>query len=235
DCGDEYDNRKSCYYQYSMAIGDGHREADAPDNPYDFLSSLKVDRLYPQGSHFSYSGVNNFVLMWIAEELTQRSFADIFSSLFWRRIGAEADAGFLAYRYGIPLSHGGFFYNIRDLARLGVLYNPSFGVVSDEKIITDEHLELLGSDGRSHLLGNVGVKVAGTPDAPELAIRHNIYQWGGVYTNGALTHGGWGGQGLIVNPKHDTVAVFTAYFKEDGSEVQLEPLMLALLEDVFGR
>ena len=30
DCQDEYQDRQSCYYQYSMAIGDGFREEDAP-------------------------------------------------------------------------------------------------------------------------------------------------------------------------------------------------------------
>ena len=41
DCQDEYDDRQSCYYRYSMAIGDGFRDANAPDNPYDFLATLK--------------------------------------------------------------------------------------------------------------------------------------------------------------------------------------------------
>ena len=50
DCGDEYDDRQSCYYRYSMAIGDGFREPDAPDNPYDFLATAKQSRLAEQGN-----------------------------------------------------------------------------------------------------------------------------------------------------------------------------------------
>lgn len=233
DCGDEYDDRNSCYYQYSMAIGDGFREENAPDNPYDFLKQLKVKRLYEQGTHFSYSGTNNFVLMWLAEEITGRKFNDIFSDTFWRRIGAEGDAAFIAYRYGIPLSHGGFLSNLRDLARFGLLYTPSFRVVSTERVISEEHLAFMRDAGRPELFANIGVPVAGSANAPEPAIRHNIYQWGAVYTNGAMAHGGWGGQGLIVNPVNDTVAVFAAYFKEDGSEIDLEPIVLELLNKVF--
>ena len=33
DCAEEYVDKTACYYRYSMAIGDGFRTADAPDNP----------------------------------------------------------------------------------------------------------------------------------------------------------------------------------------------------------
>ena len=38
-CSDSYEARDSCYYRYSMSIGDGYRENDPPDNPYDFAAS----------------------------------------------------------------------------------------------------------------------------------------------------------------------------------------------------
>lgn len=234
DCGDEYEDRSSCYYQYSMAIGDGFREDGAPDNPYDFLIDLEVDRLYEQGTHFSYSGTNTFVLMWLIEELTGRTYNDVFSDMFWRPIGAEADAAFIAYRYGIPLAHGGFISTLRDLARFGLLYTPNFGVVGDRRIVSDAHIDFLQTRGRPELLASTGIPVAGSPGAPHLAVRYNIYQWGAVYTNGAMLQGGWGGQGLIVNPLHDTVAVFAAYTKEDGSEIDLEPIVLEMLDELFG-
>ena len=50
DCQDEYEDRQSCYYQYSMAIGDGFRDENASDNPYDFLKTLKVTKHAPQGT-----------------------------------------------------------------------------------------------------------------------------------------------------------------------------------------
>ena len=39
-CSDSYEARDSCYYRYSMSIGDGYRENDPPDNPYDFAAQL---------------------------------------------------------------------------------------------------------------------------------------------------------------------------------------------------
>lgn len=53
DCGDEYVDRQSCYYQYSMAIGDGFREAGAPDNPYDFLKTLEAEKISEQVTQYS--------------------------------------------------------------------------------------------------------------------------------------------------------------------------------------
>jgi len=229
DCQDEYDDRQSCYYQYSMAIGDGFRDADVPDNPYDFLKTLKVTKHAEQGTQFSYSGVNTFILGWLVEKISGKAFQDVFTEEIWRHIGAEADASFIAYRYGIPLTHGGFLSNMRDLARFGLLFTPSYSVVSDRKIISDEHIDLITNGGNPELLANIGISPVG-----QSGIKHNIYQWDRVFANGSFYKGGWGGQGLLVNSERDLVAVFTSYFKDDHSEILLEPVVFEVLERVFG-
>jgi hypothetical protein len=219
DCGDEYVDRESCYYRYSMAIGDGFRDADAPDNPYDFLKTLDAAKVAEQGTQYSYSGVNTFILAWLVEEITGHAFQDVFTQEIWQHIGAESDASFIAYRYGIPLTHGGFLSNMRDLARFGLLFTPSYQTVSDRKIISDEHIEFLQSPGNPALRGEDGTQ--------------SIYQWG-AHPNGDLSKGGWGGQGIIINPDRDLVAVYVAYFKDDYSEVALEPIVFDLLEKLYG-
>jgi hypothetical protein len=66
-------------------------------------------------------------------------------------------------------------------------------------------------------------------------IKHNVYQWDRIYTNDTFYKGGWAGQGLIINPTWDVVAVFTGYFKDDQhSEVELEPILFEVLDGVFG-
>ena len=229
DCQDEYENRQSCYYQYSMAIGDGFREGDAPDNPYDFLKTLRVTRHAEQGELFSYSGVNTFILGWLVEELTGDPFQDVFTREIWQHLGAEADASFVAYRYGIPLAHGGFLSNLRDLARFGLLFTPSWETVAEQQIISDAHVDFIANDGNPALLQNAGV-----PPVDVSGVRHNIYQWDAIHANGNFFKGGWGGQGLLVNPDRDLVAVFVSYFKEDFSEVPLERAVFQVLDDVYG-
>lgn len=229
DCEDEYDDRSSCYYQYSAAIGDGYRNEQSAVNPYEFLKTLKVARHAEQGKVFSYSGVNTFLLGWLVEILTDQPLQDVLSQQIWSQIGAEADASFLAYHSGIPLAHGGFLARPRDLARFGLLFTPSYKILSDKPIISTEHIRFLQTGGRPELLANSGM-AANNADG----ISHNIYQWDQVHHNGTLYKGGWAGQGLIINPQHDVVAVFASYFKDDSySEMPLEPVVFDVINSVF--
>jgi len=228
DCTENYEDFDSCYYQYSMAIGDNLRTPDAPDNPYDFLAEVQIERTRPQGEKFVYSGGTNFLLMWLVEEVTGYPYQDSITKEFWYNIGAENDAGFVAYRYGISMSHGGFHSKMRDLARFGLLYTPSYVLVSDKKIISDEHLDVLFNHGNPKLLRD------GDGRGDEGAhISQNTYAWGVGNESGYLSHGGWGGQGLIIHPEKDVVAVFTSYTKDDYSEVSLQRAMFKVLDEVF--
>lgn len=230
DCADEYENWEDCYYVYSMSIGDGFRTEDAPDNPYEFVATYDFKREAPPGTKFSYSGVNTFILGWLVEEVMGMPFQDAFTKEIWYHIGAESDAAYIAPRYGIPVTHGGFISRMRDLARFGLLFTPSYKVVSDKKIISDSHVELLRNGGDPKLLRNAGV-----PDVEQNGIKHNVYQWDAIFANDNFFKGGWAGQGLIVNPTRNTVAVFTSYFKDDQySEVKLEPILFDVLDGVFG-
>jgi CubicO group peptidase (beta-lactamase class C family) len=222
DCTENYEDVDSCYYQYSMAIGDNLRTEDAPDNPYDFMADVQIERTRPQGEKFVYSGGTNFLLMWLVEEITGYPYSDAITKEFWYHIGAENDAGFVAYRYGISMSHGGFHSKMRDLARFGLLYTPSYSVVSDKDIISDEHLDVLINHGNPKLLRDGGTHIS-----------QNTYAWGVGNDSGYLSHGGWGGQGLIIHPEKDVVAVFTSYAKQDHSEVAMQDAVFKVLDEVF--
>ena len=240
DCGDDYDDRQSCYYRYSMAIGDGFRDANAPDNPYDFLAGVKVSRHADQGERFSYSGVNTFIAGWLVEKLTGYPLQDVFTREIWWYLGAEADASFIAYRYGIPLTHGGFLARPRDLARFGLLFTPSYPVVSARRVISEEHIDRLRFGSNPSLRQYAGDAAGNTPSGPAGAaagqpFTHSIYQWDYVHPDGTLFKGGWGGQGLIVNPDMDIVVVFASYFKDDDySEVDLGEAIFEVLNGVYG-
>jgi CubicO group peptidase (beta-lactamase class C family) len=118
---------------------------------------------------------------------------------------------------------------MRDVARFGLLYTPSYRLVTDEKIISDRLVELIRNGGNPDLLENARGG-SGRPDN----VKHNVYQWDLVYANNDFFKGGWGGQGLLVNPDRDLVVVYTGYFKKDYSEVNPLPLLRAVLEGVFG-
>jgi CubicO group peptidase (beta-lactamase class C family) len=229
DCPEEYVDKNACYYRYSMGIGDGFRLDTAPDNPYEFVANLEVAQWREQGTAFDYSGVNTFILGWLVEMITGMPFQDALSKEVWVHIGAEADASIFAPRYGIPVTHGGLLAKVRDVARFGLLFTPSYGVVSDRKIFSDAHIETIRNGGNPALLRNGRNPI---PDGTD--IKHNVYQWDRVFKNNDFYKGGWAGQGLLVNPDLDIVAVFTGYFKEDQSEVKMMPILRTVLHGVFG-
>ena len=228
-CSDSYEARDSCYYRYSMSIGDGYRENDPPDNPYDFAAQLTGVKERKPGEVYSYSGLNTFVLAWLVETVTREPFHDTFSRLIWTKIGAQADASYLAPRYGIPMTHGGFLSNMRDLARFGLLFTPSANAIGADDVISDEHVDFLLHGGRPHLM-----KATGLPEDALAEIRHNIYQWDYVTKDGTIFKGGWAGQGLMINPSKDVVIVYTGFYKDDEmSEVPLQPIMLGMIKELF--
>jgi CubicO group peptidase (beta-lactamase class C family) len=228
DCPEEYEDYGSCYYQYSMTVGDGYWTDRSPDSPYHFIAGLDVGHFAEQGTSFSYSGVNTFILGWLVEEITGMPFQDALSKEIWTRIGAESDAAILAPRYGVPNTHGGLMARLRDVARFGLLFTPSYKAVSPVKIISDRYVDLILHGGKPELLKNARY---GAPEDP--SVRHNVYQWDLVWDNDDFLKGGWAGQGLLINPRRDLVAVWTGYFREDGSEVELLPILRTVLEAVF--
>ena len=229
DCPDDYEDRDACYYQFAASIGDAYWDDDSPDNPYTFLANLKTGTAKQQGESFDYSGANTFVIGWLIEEITGMPFQDVLTKEIWRNIGAEGDASMLAPRYGVPVTDGGLLARLRDVARFGLLFTPSYSVVASKKIISDRYLNLILDGGNPDLLVNARSVGWRSDD-----IKHNVYQWDSVFRNNDMYKGGWGGQGLLVNPERDLVAVYTGYFKKDQSEVRLLMLLRTVLEELYG-
>ncbi|MAI78009.1 MAG: hypothetical protein CL917_03640 [Deltaproteobacteria bacterium] len=231
DCPDgDYSDRDTCYMQFEASLGDAVRDEDSPDNPYDLISNLEVGKWAPPGTGFDYSGVNTFVLSWVVESVTGMPFQDVVSREIWGPMGAESDASILAGRNGVPLTSGGLLANPRDVARFGLLFTPSQAVVSDEPIVSQRYVDLILTGGDRSLLENARWPFPVPPN-----VRHNIYQWDLVFTNDDIYKGGWAGQGLLVNPRLDLVAVWLGYIENDGKERQ-EPLdiLRSVLTGVYG-
>jgi CubicO group peptidase (beta-lactamase class C family) len=229
DCGDEYEDRQSCYYRYSSSIGEGFRPAGSPDNPYDYVASIpKNQRWAEPGTGYQYSGVDTFVLGWLVERLTGLPFQAAFSREVWRHLGAEHDARIWAGRYGIPLTSGGFMSTVRDLGRFGLLFTPSYGIVAERRVISPRYLDLIVEGGRGELLDNA----RGGGNRGE-GVLHNVYQWDTVWDNGDFMKGGWAGQGLMINADKDLVAVWTGYYDADWNEVSILPMLRAIWADLY--
>jgi poly(3-hydroxybutyrate) depolymerase/CubicO group peptidase (beta-lactamase class C family) len=232
DCSEEYYDKSSCYYRLMETTGEAIWDETSADNPYTYIAGLQVGKFAAQGTSFEYGSINTYILGWLVEKLTGMPFQDALSREIWTQIGAEGDAAMLAPRFGVPLFAGGFLGRLRDLARFGLLFTPSYRVVSDRKIISDRHIDMLKNGGRPELLANARW---GPPEGfVQGIVKHNVYQWDLVYTNNDIYKGGWAGQGLLVNPDRDLVAVYVGYFNEDQSELSVLPRLRQVLNGVFG-
>ena len=235
DCSEDYDDRSSCYNLLMQAMGETHWDQKSPDNPYVYLAKLKAKRFAEQGTSYEYGSINTDLLGWLVETVMGMPFQDALSREIWTRAGMESDAAFVAPRFGVPHWDGGFLGRMRDMARFGLLYTPSYKVVSEHRIISKKHVDMLLNGGRSELMKNS--RWPGWEQWTDQAdqVKHNVYQWDLVWTNGDIYKGGWAGQGLLVNPQRDLVAVYTGYFKDDAhSELSVLPRLREVLNGVFG-
>jgi CubicO group peptidase (beta-lactamase class C family) len=229
NCPEEYFDKKSCYYQYSITIGDGYWDDSSPNNPYEMLASLKPGVESPQGMTYQYSGVNAFLLSWLVEDIMEMPFQDAVTQEIWRKMGAESDASILAPRYGVPIAHGGLMARSRDFARFGLLFTPSYKKISDEQIISDQMIDRILNDINPNL-----TLAANTKGSLPSDFSHSGYLWDAVYTNDDFYRGGWAGQGLLINPTKDLVAVYTGYaIDAKESQPQLLPILRTVLHNVF--
>jgi CubicO group peptidase (beta-lactamase class C family) len=229
DCSDGNYARGTCYYDFEASMNDAVRTSSTADTPYEALANMRPGKWAEQGVGFDYSGANTFVLSWIVERIMDMPFQDAVSKEYWNRIGAEGDAAFYAARYGIALSTGGFMAKARDMARFGLLFTPSYSVVSKEKLVSDRYLNIILNEGRPELLKNA--RYSGR----ELeSIKHNVYQWDLVFKNNDIYKAGWAGQGLLINPDKDIVVVYLGYAKDDAfSELSVLPRLREVLNSLY--
>ena len=96
--------------------------------------------------------------------------------------------------------------------------------------INSYHNQFLSNE---KLIINMGSNISLNQLYPPLIERCTINS-NSVFKNNDMYKGGWGGQGLLVNPEHDLVTVYTGYFKKDQSEVRLLGMLRTILDELYG-
>jgi len=209
---DSYINVEHCYYHFEASLGWVRPTADTLENIYEYVVSIPSHR--SAGEAFEYTSQNTFVLGWLIETITGKTFASFLSREIWQQIGAESDALIVAPNRGVPIVHGGISSTLRDVARFGLLFTPQLRSESDSPIISDAYLQKIQEGGRPQIFD-------AARENPSLidgeAPRHNTYQWDFVMEDGDFFKGGYGGQGLFVSPSHNLGVAFFGAFELDGT------------------
>ena len=217
-----YDDPKHPYYQFEACLGwrphNGIWPDDgaSPPSAYEYIAGLRSHR--PPGEVYEYTGANTFVLSWLSERVTGLPFAEVLRREIWSRAGFEAPALLCCGTDGAPASQGGLCLTLRDLARFGMLFTPSSSLITNDGIISAEHVRRIQAGGRPSLhhdrdISGPGYVTAAYGSRLPPASR----QWNLAHEDGDLFKGGFGGQGLYVSPARDLVIAFAGIPGPDGA------------------
>jgi len=191
------------YFRFASNIGTAVKTASVKSNIWDILNKMKKQK--EPGIAFEYSSVNTVILSLMVERVSGTRFSEFISDRIWGKIGAEADGYIGLSEQGIASTAATMNSTLRDLARYGLLFTPSWNVVSKEKIISEAYLHKIQKGGARHSAYDKGVMgqqiISELGEIPD----HNSWQWDGIMQDGDFFKSGTNGQGLYISTSSDLV------------------------------
>lgn len=169
----------------------------------------------PPGEAFEYSSLNTKMLGLLVEGVAGTRLADFLSERVWSRLGAEGDA-----QVGVNLQGGAAIYGmissrLRDKARYGMLYTPSWKKVAAQRVVPQSLLDKIRYGCRPALYERgAATRRALAPDGEKP--RCNSRQWDAVFADGDMFKGGARGQGIYASPARDLVVAWFSTTPESG-------------------
>ena len=118
---------------------------DDPTDLRTFLPTMKA-RQGAHGGSFNYISPCTDLLGWVIERAASRRYADLFSELIWKPMGASNSAYITVDRLGAPRCAGGMCMTVMDLARVGQLIAEG-GCRDQKRILPKEWLEDMVASG----------------------------------------------------------------------------------------
>jgi CubicO group peptidase (beta-lactamase class C family) len=188
-------------------------EVSGVDGPTSDEILFQVDAKRAPGEIFEYSSLNTKLLGLLVERVSGRRLADFFSERVWSKLGAEGDALFGLNPWGGVAIYSWVSTRLRDMARYGMLFTPSWNVVAVKPVVPTSLLDKIRYRCRPEIYQR-GV-AAGT--VSRVAEKHcNSRQWDVVFDDGDMYKGGARGQGLYVSPSRDLVVAWFSTTRESG-------------------
>lgn len=190
------------------------------------------------GDKFQYASATTQLLVFLAEAVENKRWSDIFDERVWSKVGAEAPMQLHMTPDGIVAAHGLISSNLRDLARFGMLYTPSWDKVAIERIVTPEMVGRIrdGVRAKKFFLGGYNGPAFVKIFADETMVS-NSRQWDIVWPDGDFWKGGMMSQGLYVSPDRDLVIAYFSLNAPDRSiDRFLRPIATsALLKKILNK
>lgn len=172
-----------------------------------------VDEKGPSGQVFEYSSLNTRMLGLLVERVSGRRMADLIAERVWSRLGAEGDALVAVDLQGRAQMYGLFSSRLRDMARYGMLYTPSWDVVAEHAVVPQSLLDRIRDECRPAIFNHS----EGSANYPQDDMpRCNSRQWDAIWADGDMYKAGAREQGLYVSPSRDLVVAWFSTTMENG-------------------
>lgn len=199
DFDEAYLTKDGAFARYRRSTLWNPAEPGAPvETLTEFLMTLqKADR--PHGGPFFYASPNSDLLGILIERASGRRYADLFSDLLWKPLGAKNHALVSVDGAGTARSAGGVCVTARDLARVGQMLLDG-GTANGRQVVPAPWVEDMQT------AGDPAAWAASQPTMlPNGRYRSKWYQTG--EPDGAFCAIGIHGQWLYVDPSTETVIV----------------------------
>ena len=187
------------------------------------------------GEHFTYSSTATQALVVLTEAVTGQTWADAFDERIWSKMGVEGPLQVHLSPEGYALGHGVLSLRLRDLARFGMLYTPSWDRIAVERIVTPEILERTRVPYRSRQFYRAGPSGNNFMERlGDFDVRSAGRQWDAVWDDGDFFKSGMNTQGIYVSPRRDLVIAYFSLEPTQQLQKYLRPLVTSGLFELDG-
>ncbi|TLX77078.1 beta-lactamase family protein [Labilibacter sediminis] len=178
------------------------------------------------GSQFTYSSTATQVLTLLAEAVSGQTWAEAFDQQIWSKTGAEGSLQVHLSPEGTALAHGFLSIRLRDLARFGMLYTPSWKEIAYEQVVTPEILERTRAPYRDEEFYRAGPSGQTFMDRlGDNTVRTGGRQWDAIWADGDFFKSGLNTQGIYVSPDKDLVIAYFSLEPTQQIQKYLRPLV----------
>jgi CubicO group peptidase (beta-lactamase class C family) len=200
-------NPRSIIARFNIAANGAPNADGKVETQLEVIRSAK--RIKPAGEAFDYSSVNTLVLVLLAEAVENKRWYEIFRERVWSKMTVEGDMLVGLSPDGVSQAEGVLVTRLRDLARYGMIYTPSWQLAAREKIVSDDYIQEIQTGGRKDIFlkGEFGNRLTDSyfPKSPPTS---NHWQWDAVWDDGDMYKSGTFSQGIYVSPGKDLVVVW---------------------------
>lgn len=174
------------------------------------------------GYYYHYSSLATQILGFLVEQVEDQRLSDIVTDRIWSKMGAEGDATLGLNDAGNAGIFAFMSSRLRDKARYGMLYTPSWNKIAQEQLISDAVVKKIQTECRPEIYARTrqeGLDAGNWLPSADSDVLCNSRQWDAVYTDGDMYKTGSHGQGIYVSPARDLVVAFYSTSPHDWQDV----------------